>query len=105
MADVVNISNIANPARILKARDANQRNLQTQVVREDDMGSDRERRALSKLVDYAIECAHDNNFREARKALMEARESLRTTPSAADTREVHFSSRFANRRKSSLTRT
>lgn len=105
MADVVNISNISNRAQLPKARDANLLDLQTQVVEEDGKGSDRERWALSKLVDYAIECARDNNFREARKALMEARESLQNTPSAADTRGVHFSSRFAERRKSSLTRT
>ncbi|CUH78818.1 hypothetical protein TRM7557_02056 [Tritonibacter multivorans] len=105
MANAAHTNSIANQTRIPKARKGDRRDLQTQVAGEDDMGSDRERRALSKLVDYAIECARDNNFREARQALMEARESLRNAPSAADTREVHFTSRFAKRRKSSLTRT
>lgn len=105
MADVVNISNISNRAHLPKARDANPLDLQTQVVEEDGKGSDRERRELSKLVGYAIECARDNNFGEARKVLMEARESLQNTPSAADTRGVHFSSRFAQRCNSSLKRT
>ena len=105
MADAALTNSIANPTRFPKAQQADQRAPKTQVDREDDMSSDRERRALSKLVDYAIECARDNNFREARQALMEARESLRNIPSSADTREVHFTSRFAKRRKTSLTRT
>lgn len=56
---------------------------------------ERERVALSKLVDYAIECARESNFHDARIALMEARETLKRDQAAPHRPRPMFRSRLA----------
>lgn len=51
-------------------------------TRENEQEDDREkeRLALKNLVDYAIQCARESNFKEASDALIRARENLVNSP-------------------------